>query len=283
MGNPEPVNNQYVINNVQQLFELNPSLINFKSSFVVQSLSNEPFMGLVLNQQALDSGNTLEFKVAEQGYLSGEITQDNNLYTNWYLALKSQKPNKVMINIQSVPIPPRSAQQNQQVVDPYNLDAHPYSHRPKNESFLSTYASTLLFVGLGLTIAYLGYRYYKERSKSTYKMNNVAASLFPQHVVSSDLTNPVVSAIQSAASVPVIAAPVAMPAVSAPVAMPAVSAPVAMPAVSAPVAAPVAAPAVSAPVVTAPSIPELQGTSVSSILGDDLMSAINALPMIDKK
>jgi hypothetical protein len=276
---PEPINNQYVINNVQQLFELNPNLVNFKSSFVIQSLTNEPFMGLVLNQQALDSGNTLEFKVAEQGYLSGEITQDNNVYTNWYLALKSQKPNKVMINIQSIPVAPRSVQQQNQVVDPYNVDAHPYSHKPIRNSFFNTHASTLLIIGIGLTIAYLGYRYYKERNKSAYKMNNAAAALFPEHIAQGNVKNPVIAAIQDTMPAAVSTVPVVAPAPVAPA--PVAPAPAIVPPVVAPIAS--APPVVAAPVVAAPVIPELQGTSVSSILGDDLMSAINALPMIDKK
>lgn len=108
--NPPSPSNQYVINNVQQLFALNTNLVNFQSKFVVQSLSKEPFMGLVVNQDVLDSGQALDFRLADQGVFSGEILQDNNIPGNWYLILKSTKPNKVVVDIQTVPVAPRPAE-----------------------------------------------------------------------------------------------------------------------------------------------------------------------------
>lgn len=105
-GNPQP-QNQYTINNVQQLFAINNNLVNFQAKFIVKSLSGEPFQGLVVNQSMLDSGQSLEFRAADQGVFSGEITQDNNVPDNWYLALKAPKPNKVSVDIQAIPIAAR--------------------------------------------------------------------------------------------------------------------------------------------------------------------------------
>lgn len=90
---------QYTINDVQQIFSLNQNLNNFKTSFQVQSLSNEPFFGILVDEQTLQSGKTLEFKTLENGIFSDDIPQDNNKPTYWYLVLKSIKPTKVNIRL----------------------------------------------------------------------------------------------------------------------------------------------------------------------------------------
>lgn len=108
----------YIINNVQQLFELNKSLTNFSSKFYVQSITNEPFYGIITNQKNLDSGNKLEYKFAETGIFSGEIIQDNNINDHWYLVLKSSSPNKVTINIDTKPVNPKIQPQQLQTNQP---------------------------------------------------------------------------------------------------------------------------------------------------------------------
>ena len=264
--------NQYVINNVQQLFELNHNLVNFKSIFSVKSLSGEPFWGIVVSQQILDSGDLPDFKSADQGVFSGEITQDNNLYTNWYLALKSQKPNKVVIDIQTFPVSPRDTNPPQQQSQSQHLQHHQHlqhSHPPVKESYFdSSSIMTVIAVASLLAAGYLAYRYYSERKVASKPVvNEIAASLMP------------------GGSPPIFANPV----ISAPA--------VAAPMVSAPM---VSAPMVSAPMVSAPVIPEsivppimstenlvpelstlnLGGSSTSDILGSDLMRQINNLPTI---
>jgi len=233
--------NQYVINNVQQLFELNPNLVNFKSSFAVQSLSNEPFMGIVINQQHLDSGEALVFKTADQGFFSGEIIQDNNLYTNWYLVLKSQKPNKVAIDIQTQPVPPRKSNQ-----DLYNVDAHPHSHHPPIRSNESYFTPSNIMTGVGIVAAgvalYFAYQYYKNSQSQKQSMNKVAASLLPEPSVS-------------------IPAPVVEPLVKPP--------PLKIPEI-------VPTPSPAPP----PSVLDIGGSSAEDILGSDLLGQINKLPNI---
>ena len=106
-----PMTNQYTLSSVQQLFELNPqNYENFQSNFSVKSLTNEPFWGLVVDQTTLDSGSQLEFKSADVGFFSGEIVQDTDNNSNWYLVLKSIKPNNVIVDIQTQPIYPKQNQ-----------------------------------------------------------------------------------------------------------------------------------------------------------------------------
>lgn len=239
---PAPAN-QYVINNVQQLFELNHNVTNFKSNFAVKSLSNEPFMGIVINQQALDSGENLEFKTAEQGFFSGEIVQDNNIYTNWYLALKSQKPNKVMINIQTQPVPPR---QNVQI-DKYNLDAHPHFHHPppaqSGDSYFTTnnVMTVVAVVAVGAAM-YFAYRYYKDSQGKNQQMNKMAASLLPSQNIPA----------------PVVATPIVVPDILPDSIL--------------------SKPSLDG--LSAPSALDLGGSSAEDILGSDLLGQINKLPNI---
>jgi hypothetical protein len=244
---PSPAN-QYVINNVQQLFELNPNVTNFKSNFAVKSSSNEPFMGIVINQQALDSGENLEFKTAEQGFFSGEIVQDNNIYTNWYLALKSQKPNKVMINIQTQPVPPR---QNVQI-DKYNLDAHPHFHHPPpaqsgDSYFTANNVMTVVAVVAVGSALYFAYRYYKDSQGKNQQMNKMAASLLPSQSIPAPMVAPVVA---SSTVIPDVLSESNI------------------------------LPKSSIDSISAPSALDLGGSSAEDILGSDLLGQINKLPNI---
>jgi hypothetical protein len=162
---------------VQQLFSLNQNLVNFKALFSVSSLSQEPFLGIVVDQQTLDSGEALEFKSADKGLFSGDITQDNNIATNWYLVLKSAKPNKVAVNIQSFPIPGKP-QQPQQDLNPIlhavaSHDSHGSSSSWKIPSYRENRQLYLILGGIvGVGLMYVGYKYYYlprmlKRSKSS--------------------------------------------------------------------------------------------------------------------
>jgi hypothetical protein len=235
--------NQYVINNVQQLFELNPNLVNFKSSFAVKSLSNEPFMGIVINQQTLDSGENLAFKTADQGFFSGEIIQDNNLYTNWYLALKSQKPNKVMINIQTQPVPARQTNP----VDQYNVDAHPHAYHPPIQSRESYFTPTNIMTVVAVLAAgaafYFAYQYYKNNQSQSKSMNKVAASLLPSQ-------QPVIAPMVVPTAVPEVISNESI------------------------------IPKTMVDTLSAPSALDIGGSSAEDILGSDLLGQINKLPNI---
>jgi hypothetical protein len=272
MDTPSP-SNQYVINNVQQLFELNPNMVNFKSTFMVKSLTNEPFMGLVVNQQILDSGNMPEFKSADQGFFSGEISQDNNLYTNWYLVLKSQKPNKVVLQIQSVPIPPRDAQE-----DPYrNLDVHPYGHGHPHGHLREGYGSyftmnnvmTAVAVGAAIAACYLAYKYYKERSVKTTNINSVAASLMPSGE-SMNKPSQFIQPLQNTMAQSELTSSIAPSTSSIAQAIPTL-----------PLKSPprMELPSTPASIEVPPSL-NLGGSSTGDILGSDLMKQINNLPTI---
>jgi hypothetical protein len=87
------------VNNIQQLIDLNKDLINFKLDFKVSSENNQPFETVVVSQSKLDSGEPLEFKKVDNGFISGNIVADNGSKQNYYLVLKSNIPTKCTIEI----------------------------------------------------------------------------------------------------------------------------------------------------------------------------------------
>jgi hypothetical protein len=251
--NPSPTsNNQYVINNVQQLFAINNNLVNFRSKFQVTSLSSEPFQGLVVNQQTLDSGQALQFRNADTGMFSGEITQDNNVPNNWYLVLKSPKPNKVTVDLQTVPVAPRSPEQqepaaeNNAVAQAARTGARDTSSAGKSWSSYFTFQNMVkVMIGVGVLSALylLAKRFLKRRpSAADGDSGDDYAALAP----GADL------GLESGGGdgMPEIAA--------APAPVPA----------AAPAPVPAAAPA------------GVEGTSTATVLGDDLLSKVNNLPAI---
>ncbi len=111
---------KYNISNIKQLIDLNGKAVNFLVNFKAVSLSNENFDALVVTQEMLDSNEPLTYQKA-QGEISGQIKNDNSIYNNYFLCIKSDKPNEieVSINIQAIqpsqpPLPPPQQTQRPQ-------------------------------------------------------------------------------------------------------------------------------------------------------------------------
>ena len=83
----------------KQLLDLNGSSINFDLTFTAKSLDNSPFDAIVVDQATLDSNINLEFQRADDGIISANIISDKNVYQNYYLCLKSDKPCQVEVAI----------------------------------------------------------------------------------------------------------------------------------------------------------------------------------------
>jgi hypothetical protein len=98
-------NQVYNLSNIKQLIDLNGDIVNFTLSFEVVSKSNKPFDALVVTQEMLDSGEELQYQRAE-GSINGQITNDKDLYNNYFLILKSDEPNECDVSIQLVEIQP---------------------------------------------------------------------------------------------------------------------------------------------------------------------------------
>jgi hypothetical protein len=92
----------------KQLIDLNGDSINFDLTFTATSSENADFHALVVDQNTLDKvpHDSLEFKRAS-GSISGNIVSDKNIYQNYFLCLKSDKPCQVEVIINKKEIQPK--------------------------------------------------------------------------------------------------------------------------------------------------------------------------------
>ena len=114
---------RYSISNIKQLIDLNGKSINFQLGFKVKSVTNENFDVLVVTQEMLDSNEPLKYQNSE-GEISGQITNENGVYNNYFLCLKSDKPMEVdvTININNLPVQPPPQLQQLQPPPPPPMD-----------------------------------------------------------------------------------------------------------------------------------------------------------------
>jgi hypothetical protein len=87
------------LTNGQQLLDLNGDSINFDITFSAKSLDNCPFDAIVVDQSTLDNNSILDFQRVQDGIISANIVSDKNVYQNYYLCLKAEKPCQVEVVI----------------------------------------------------------------------------------------------------------------------------------------------------------------------------------------
>ena len=92
----------------KQLIDLNGISANFDLTFTATSSDNSEFHALVVDQNTLDKvpHDSLEFKKAT-GSISGNIVSDKNVYQNYFLCLKSDKPCQIEVVINKKEIHPK--------------------------------------------------------------------------------------------------------------------------------------------------------------------------------
>jgi hypothetical protein len=92
----------------KHLIDLNGASTNFDLTFTATSPENSDFHALVIDQKTLDTvpHDSLEFKKAN-GSISGNIVSDKNVYQNYFLCLKSDKPCQVEVSINKKEIQPK--------------------------------------------------------------------------------------------------------------------------------------------------------------------------------
>ena len=188
----------YKLNNIKQLIDLNKDKKNFELDFQVESSDGKHFDALVVTQEMLDSENPLEYQKAE-GFISGKIFADKDIFQNYFLLLKSSEPVecKVMINIKDI-VP--NLNSNQPLQPPSNQQ-QPYSGNFKNqkdekESSLKKNKNNppkkswftlknLIFVGLIiLGAALIWYFYFNKKNEE-----KIPPTPVPQILNTDDITN----------------------------------------------------------------------------------------------
>jgi hypothetical protein len=105
----------YTIGKQKQLIDLNEDTLNFIINFELKSNNNIPFYMIVTDQKTLDSGEKLEYKHVSNGTIKGNITQNDNIYQNYYIVIKSDKPCDVKCLIKKQILPNSKSKQEEQM------------------------------------------------------------------------------------------------------------------------------------------------------------------------
>ena len=152
----------YKIGKIRQLVDLNGDITNFKCDFEIQSLSKEPIIhAVVVNQTILDSGNPLKYKDVKNGYLSGTISNSNNVYQNYFLVLKSDSICDVQIKTDTKEI----EQKIDQVEKFETVKSQKHMHTPGKINWLKI-ALIIIVIVIGCLILW----YFYKKSRMTKNM-----------------------------------------------------------------------------------------------------------------
>lgn len=94
----------YSVSKIKTLIDLNHDMINFKVQFSLTSES--PFYAIIVNQDTLDNteSDTLEYRYVEDT-LTGEVVADKNVYQNYYIILKADRPTNVQVELYTTRLP----------------------------------------------------------------------------------------------------------------------------------------------------------------------------------
>ena len=164
---------KYNISNIKQLIDLNGKAVNFQVDFKAVSLSNETFDALVVTQEMLDSNEPLSYQRAE-GQINGQIKNDNGVYNNYFLCMKSDKPMEVEVSIRISPLPEQPEVQQQQSLqqqiisqNQYNTeeDEAPIIKKPKKSKDINYYVMGGVILLLTLLIGFTIYYYMKPKEE----------------------------------------------------------------------------------------------------------------------
>jgi hypothetical protein len=94
----------YTLGKIKQLVDLNGDSTNFDLSFKVTCQDNTPFNLLVVDQTTLDNTPELQYKEVHNT-ISGNIVADKNIYQNYFMILKSEKPCLVDVELTKKVLP----------------------------------------------------------------------------------------------------------------------------------------------------------------------------------
>ena len=183
----------------QQLIDLNEETTNFDLTFKAKSLDNSHFDVLVVDQTTLDNNPNLEYKRAK-GEISGNIISDKNVYQNYFLCLKSEKPCDVEIIIDKKKIHPRLEQpmvqqpmgqkpMGQQPMVQQSFRSAPPINPPSKPSNTNWKLIFIFIVILGATGAFYYMYNKKKQEKITIHNPNVESILSPPSLLSSMQTS----------------------------------------------------------------------------------------------
>lgn len=116
------IENEYTINNILQLVDLNQTFINFKATFDIKADNKDnKFMISIVDEEQLEDESKIEFN-SVIGHIDGEIDNTNDKYKNFYIALKSLNETKVNVKIDIKEIKEEIEENNINDLNTYSLN-----------------------------------------------------------------------------------------------------------------------------------------------------------------
>jgi len=134
------IKKNYSVTKTKQLIDLNGETVNFKLTFDIKSKNNEPYQVVVVNENNLQSEDDFkfEYKLVNNGIISGEIVADSDVYQNYYLLIKSDNPCEceVTLKIEDIlPKPQPPPQQEMPMYQPMQQMPQYPQHTPPPHSY----------------------------------------------------------------------------------------------------------------------------------------------------
>jgi hypothetical protein len=139
----------------KQLIDLNEDLTLFDLVVSVKSKDSSEFDAVILTQTELDNQQDLQYKKF-QGAMQARLVNDKNVYQNYFLCIKSDKPHNVEIDI--VQNPPPELQEEPPLIPPLIPPVMQPQVIPKKKSSIFTWKTLLIIlaiVGIGVGLYYL--------------------------------------------------------------------------------------------------------------------------------
>lgn len=155
---------QLVLNANNQVIPINNGIENFQAHVTVKSDAGAPFHIALIEEAQLTASAPVEYKVATEGIIEVDISNDKRKPENWYMLLKADKENKVTVQIDLITVSP--------------LQEEYVAPAPKKFNW-----KLILGVIVGVLLIVGGFFFFKKRSKtptSTPALDFSAASPEPQ-------------------------------------------------------------------------------------------------------
>lgn len=95
----------YDVTSMRQLIDLNGDRTNFEITVKCSSESGKPFQVALVDQHTLDTEQDFVYEQTQNGVFEGGVRSNTNQYQNYFLAIKSEEPIKVLIEITTTDLP----------------------------------------------------------------------------------------------------------------------------------------------------------------------------------
>ena len=95
----------YEISSIKKLIDLNGSSTNFVMQIKIVSENQEPFEMAIVKQKDLEKDQQIPYKESQNGEVNVTFNNTDNVFSTYYLILKSAKPCKCMVDIVKEELP----------------------------------------------------------------------------------------------------------------------------------------------------------------------------------